>query len=106
VPVKPEEMAEAGGWTGIRPPAGSPVSPHRRAPRRHRNGRGWNDAQARGQFEVNVLAPILTSKEAVKHFGPAGGSIVNISSIASTLTPRMPPSTAPPRRRDPRALGR
>ena len=36
---------------------------------------------------MNVLAPILTSKEAVKHFGPAGGSIVNISSIASTLTP-------------------
>jgi 3-oxoacyl-[acyl-carrier protein] reductase len=39
------------------------------------------------QFDVNVLAPILTSKEAVKHFGPAGGSIVNISSIESTLTP-------------------
>ena len=38
------------------------------------------------QFGVNVLGLILASKEAVKHFGPAGGSIVNISSSASTLT--------------------
>jgi len=39
------------------------------------------------QFDLNVLGLILASKEAVKHFGPAGGSIVNISSGASTLTP-------------------
>jgi 3-oxoacyl-[acyl-carrier protein] reductase len=38
------------------------------------------------QFDVNVLGPLLASKEAVQHFGPAGGSIVNISSGASTLT--------------------
>jgi 3-oxoacyl-[acyl-carrier protein] reductase len=39
------------------------------------------------QFDVNVLGLILASKEAVKHFGPTGGSIINISSGASTLTP-------------------
>ena len=39
------------------------------------------------QFDVNVLGVLLASKEAVKHFDAAGGSIVNISSGASTLTP-------------------
>jgi len=38
------------------------------------------------QFDVNVLGLLLASKEAVKHFGASGGSIVNISSTASTLT--------------------
>ena len=38
-------------------------------------------------FDLNVLGLILTSKEAAKHFGPEGGSIVNISSIASSITP-------------------
>jgi 3-oxoacyl-[acyl-carrier protein] reductase len=33
---------------------------------------------------LNVLGLILASKEAVKHFGAAGGSIINISSIASS----------------------
>ena len=37
-------------------------------------------------FDLNVLGLILASKEAVKHF-KSGGSIVNISSIASTVTP-------------------
>ncbi len=36
------------------------------------------------QFNLNVLGLILASQEAAKHFGPAGGSIVNISSVAST----------------------
>ena len=36
------------------------------------------------QFDLNVLGLILTSQEAVKHFGPAGGSIINISSLVST----------------------
>jgi len=35
-------------------------------------------------FDLNVLGLVLTSQEAVKHFGPAGGSIINISSVAST----------------------
>jgi 3-oxoacyl-[acyl-carrier protein] reductase len=39
------------------------------------------------QFNVNVLGLLLASKEAVKHFGPEGGSIVNISSTASTVMP-------------------
>jgi 3-oxoacyl-[acyl-carrier protein] reductase len=36
------------------------------------------------QFDLNVLGLILTSQEAVKHFGAGGGSIINISSVAST----------------------
>lgn len=36
------------------------------------------------QFNLNVLGLILASQEAVKHIGPAGGSIVNISSVVST----------------------
>ncbi len=40
----------------------------------------------RKQFDVNVLGLILASKEAVRHFDAAGGSIINISSLASTLT--------------------
>jgi 3-oxoacyl-[acyl-carrier protein] reductase len=39
------------------------------------------------QFDLNVLGLILASKEAVRHFDSAGGSIINISSGASTLTP-------------------
>src|SRR5712664_3524983 len=39
------------------------------------------------QFDVNVLGLVLASKAAVRYFDAAGGSIVNISSSASTLTP-------------------
>ncbi len=39
------------------------------------------------QFDLNVLGLILASQEAAKHFGAAGGSIVNISSVVSTLAP-------------------
>jgi 3-oxoacyl-[acyl-carrier protein] reductase len=39
------------------------------------------------QFNVNVLGLLLTTQEAVKLFGPAGGSIINISSVASTSAP-------------------
>jgi 3-oxoacyl-[acyl-carrier protein] reductase len=35
------------------------------------------------QFNVNVLGTILATKEAVKHFGAKGGSIINVSSVAS-----------------------
>ena len=37
------------------------------------------------QFDLNVLGLILASQEAAKHFGPAGGSIVNISSVVSPM---------------------
>jgi 3-oxoacyl-[acyl-carrier protein] reductase len=40
------------------------------------------------QFNLNVLGLILASKEAVRHFDAEGGSIINISSAASTLTPQ------------------
>ncbi|WP_193335775.1 SDR family NAD(P)-dependent oxidoreductase [Devosia beringensis] len=36
------------------------------------------------QFNLNVLGPLLAIREAVKHFGDAGGSVINISSILST----------------------
>ena len=36
------------------------------------------------QFNLNVLGLILATQEAAKHFGPQGGSIVNISSVAAT----------------------
>jgi len=39
------------------------------------------------QFDLNVLGLILTTQEAIKHFGPDGGSIVNTSSIVSTFSP-------------------
>ena len=39
-------------------------------------------------FNLNVLGLILASKEALKYFDPsAGGSIINISSAVTTLTP-------------------
>jgi len=37
------------------------------------------------QFNTNVLGLILTTQEAVKHFGGDGGSIINIGSTASQL---------------------
>jgi 3-oxoacyl-[acyl-carrier protein] reductase len=36
------------------------------------------------QFNLNVLGYLLAIREAIKHFGEAGGSIINISSILST----------------------
>jgi len=39
------------------------------------------------QFDLNVLGLILASKEAAKYFDGQGGSIVNISSIASSINP-------------------
>jgi 3-oxoacyl-[acyl-carrier protein] reductase len=35
------------------------------------------------QFNLNVLGLVLTTQEAAKHFGPDGGSVINISSIVS-----------------------
>jgi len=39
------------------------------------------------QFNVNVLGLLLTTQEAVKLFGDEGGSIINVSSVASTSAP-------------------
>jgi 3-oxoacyl-[acyl-carrier protein] reductase len=35
------------------------------------------------EFNINVLGVLLTSREAMKYFGPGGGSVINISSVAS-----------------------
>jgi len=35
------------------------------------------------QFNTNVLGLLLATKEAMKHFGADGGSVINISSMAS-----------------------
>src|SRR4051812_28209058 len=37
------------------------------------------------QFDLNVLGLLLVAQEAVKDFGPNGGSVVNISSLSATL---------------------
>ena len=36
-------------------------------------------------FNLDVLGLLLTTKEAVKHMGPDGGSIINIGSMASSM---------------------
>jgi 3-oxoacyl-[acyl-carrier protein] reductase len=38
-------------------------------------------------FNLNVLGLLLTTKEAVKHMGPEGGSVINIGSGVSSLRP-------------------
>ena len=41
------------------------------------------EAEFHRHIDINVLGPMLAIQEALKHFPPEGGSIVNISSIAS-----------------------
>jgi 3-oxoacyl-[acyl-carrier protein] reductase len=38
-------------------------------------------------FNTNVLGLLLTTQEAVNHFGPEGGSVVNVGSVVSRLNP-------------------
>jgi len=38
-------------------------------------------------FDTNVLGLLLATQEALKHFKATGGSIINVSSLASSLTP-------------------
>jgi 3-oxoacyl-[acyl-carrier protein] reductase len=35
------------------------------------------------EFNINVLGTILATKEALNYFGPGGGSVINLSSVAS-----------------------
>jgi 3-oxoacyl-[acyl-carrier protein] reductase len=42
-----------------------------------------DEAHIRKHFDLNVLGLILTTKEAVSHMNGQGGSIINVSSIAS-----------------------
>jgi 3-oxoacyl-[acyl-carrier protein] reductase len=39
------------------------------------------------EFNTNVLGLILATREAVKYFGPEGGSVINVGSTASSMTP-------------------
>ncbi len=39
------------------------------------------------QFDVNVLGLLLMTREAAGAFNPAGGNVINIGSVVSTLTP-------------------
>ncbi len=39
-------------------------------------------AEFHREFNINVLGTILATQEALKYFGPAGGSVINLSSVA------------------------
>ena len=39
------------------------------------------------QFNVNVLGTLLTTQAAARQFGESGGSVINISSVVSRITP-------------------
>jgi 3-oxoacyl-[acyl-carrier protein] reductase len=39
------------------------------------------------QFNLNVLGLVLATQEAVRQFGPNGGSVINISSVVSKVAP-------------------
>src|SRR6185295_17892285 len=43
--------------------------------------------QFQRMFGINVLGLILSTREAFKYFGPEGGSVINIGSTVSSLTP-------------------
>ena len=38
-------------------------------------------------FDLNVLGLLLTTKEAVRHMGPEGGSVINVGSGVSSMRP-------------------
>lgn len=48
---------------------------------------GATEDEFHREFNTNVLGLILATQEAVKHFGADGGSVINISSAATSLTP-------------------
>jgi 3-oxoacyl-[acyl-carrier protein] reductase len=39
------------------------------------------EAEYRRTFDINVLGTILATQEALNHFGPQGGSVINLSSV-------------------------
>ena len=46
-----------------------------------------SEKQFHRMFDTNVLGILLVTQEALKHFNPEGGSIINVGSLASSLTP-------------------
>jgi len=47
----------------------------------------FSEQEFHRQFNTNVLGVFLITHAAIEHFGPEGGSIINIGSAASSLTP-------------------
>ncbi len=45
------------------------------------------EQQFHRMFDTNVLGMLLSTQEALKHFNADGGSVINIGSLASSLTP-------------------
>jgi len=45
------------------------------------------EKQFHRMFDTNVLGILLATQEALKHFNADGGSIINVGSLASSLTP-------------------
>jgi len=45
------------------------------------------EQQFHRMFDVNVLGMLLVTQEALKHFNSDGSSIINVGSLASSLTP-------------------
>ena len=45
------------------------------------------EAEFRREFDTNVLGPLLVIQQALPHFGPNGGSVINIGSGASRMCP-------------------
>src|SRR5215510_4141933 len=43
--------------------------------------------QFQRQFGINVFGLILSTREALKYFGPEGGSVINIGSTITSVTP-------------------
>jgi len=47
----------------------------------------FTEERFRAHFDLNVLGLILASREAARRFGPEGGSIINIGSTITSITP-------------------
>ncbi len=47
----------------------------------------FSEEEFHRQFNTNVLGVLLAIRESLKHFGPNGGTIINIGSVASRLAP-------------------
>src|SRR2546427_2096184 len=48
---------------------------------------GVTETEFHREFNTNVLGLILATQEALKHFGAEGGSVINIGSGATAITP-------------------
>lgn len=47
----------------------------------------FSEAEFHRQYNINVLGPMLLTKDSLQYFGPQGGSIINVSSVASYNSP-------------------